>query len=58
MSLRNLNVTKTPKVLISKLSNSRIKNLFRKFEKNFEMKESFVVAISGGRDSLGLACLT
>ncbi len=58
MSLRNLNVTKTPKVLISKLSNSRIKNLFRKFEKNFEIKESFVVAISGGPDSLALAFLT
>ena len=58
MSLRNLNVTKTPKVLISKLSNSRIKNLFRKFEKNFEIKESFVVAISGGPDSLALAFLS
>ncbi len=58
MSLRNLNVIKTPKVLISKLSNSRVKNLFKKFEKNFEINESFIVAISGGPDSLALAFLT
>ena len=36
MNLRNLNVIKTPKALKSKFSNSRIKKLFKKFEKNFE----------------------
>ena len=58
MSLKNLNVIKTPKNLVSKLSNSKIKNLFRIFEKNFKIKESFAVAVSGGPDSLSLAFLT
>ncbi len=57
MSLKNLNVTKTPKNLISKLSNKRIKDLFKKFEKNFEINKSFAVAVSGGSDSLALAFL-
>mgnify|MGYP001943943250 CR=1 FL=1 len=58
MSLKNLNAIKTHKNLISKLSNKRINNLFKIFEKNFEIKESFVVAVSGGPDSLALAFLT
>ena len=58
MSLKNLNANKTPKNLISKLSNKRIKNLFELFEKNFDVKDSFAVAISGGPDSLALAFLT
>ena len=58
MSLKNLNVTKTPKNLVSKLSNNRIKNLFNIFEKNFRIKESFAIAVSGGPDSLALAFLT
>tara|TARA_B100001057_G_scaffold460410_1_gene511453 strand:- start:446 stop:1471 length:1026 start_codon:yes stop_codon:yes gene_type:complete len=58
MSLKNLNVTKIPKNLVSKLSNNRIKNLFKIFEKNFKIKESFAVAVSGGPDSLALAFLT
>ena len=58
MSLKNLNVIKTPKNLVSKLSNNKIKNLFRIFEKNFKIKESFAVAVSGGPDSLSLAFLT
>ncbi len=58
MSLKNLNVIKTPKNLISKLSNNRIKSLFKKFEKNFKISESFAVAVSGGPDSMALAFLT
>ena len=58
MSPKNLNVTKTPKNLVFKLSNKRIKNLFSIFEKNFKIKESFAVAVSGGPDSLALAFLT
>ena len=58
MSLKNLNANKTPKNLISKLSNKRIKNLFNIFEKDFEIEESFAVAVSGGPDSLALAFLT
>ena len=58
MSLKNLNAIKIPKSLISKLSNKRINNLFKIFEKNFKIKESFAVAVSGGPDSLALAFLT
>ncbi len=58
MSHKNLNVIKTHKNLISKLSNKRIKSLFKKFEENFEIEDSFAVAVSGGPDSLALAFLT
>ena len=58
MSLKNLNANKTPKNLILKLSNKRIKDLFKIFEKNFNIKEKFAVAVSGGPDSLALAFLT
>ena len=33
MSLKNLNATKIRKDLVSKLSNKRIQNLFKEFEK-------------------------
>tara|TARA_B100001057_G_scaffold347735_1_gene349045 strand:- start:1210 stop:2235 length:1026 start_codon:yes stop_codon:yes gene_type:complete len=58
MSPKNLNVIKTPKNLLSKLSNKRIKDSFKEFEKNFEIKENFAVAVSGGPDSLALAFLS
>ncbi len=59
MSLKNLNVTKIRKNLILKLSNKKIKTLFKQFEKNFDIgKEQFAVAVSGGPDSLALAFLT
>ena len=58
MSPKNLNVIKTPKDLVSKLSNNKIKNLFKLFKKNFKIKESFAVAVSGGPDSLALTFLT
>ena len=58
MSLKNLNAIKTHKNLISKLSNKKINNLFKIFEKNFQIHERFAVAVSGGPDSLALAFLT
>ena len=58
MSLKNLNVIKTHKKLFLELSNRKILNLFKEFENNFEVKESFAVAVSGGPDSLALAFLT
>ena len=39
MSPKNLNAIKIPKNLVSKLSNKRIKILFKLFESNFEIKE-------------------
>ena len=58
MSPKNLNVIKTPKDLVSKLSNNKINNLFKVFKKNFKIKKSFAVAVSGGPDSLALAFFT
>jgi len=58
MSLKNLNVIKTPKDLASKLSNNKINKLYKLFKKNFKIKESFAVAVSGGPDSLALTFLT
>ncbi len=58
MSPKNLNVIKTPKNLILKISNKKIKRLFNIFEKNFKIKEAFIVGVSGGPDSLALAFLT
>jgi tRNA(Ile)-lysidine synthase len=58
MSLKNLNVIKTPKNLRLKLSNKKIQKLFNAFEKNFHIQEAFIVAVSGGPDSLALAFLT
>ena len=58
MNLKNSNVIKTPKNLVSKLSNNKINNLFKVFKKNFKIKKSFAVAVSGGPDSLALAFFT
>ena len=58
MSLKNSNVTKIPKDLLTKLSNNKINNLFKVFKKNFKIKKSFAVAVSGGPDSLALAFFT
>jgi len=58
MSLKNLNAIKTPKNLRLKLSNKKIQKLLKAFEKNLNIKEAFVVAVSGGPDSLALAFLS
>jgi len=58
MSPRNLNVIKTPKNLLLRLSNKKIRKLYNIFENNFDIQEAFVVAVSGGPDSLALAFLT
>ena len=58
MSLKNLNVIKIPKILKDKLPNKRIGHLINLFEKEFNIQNSFVVAVSGGPDSLALAFLT
>jgi len=58
MNLKNLNVIKIPKVLKEKLSNKKIIRLYNIFEKDFNIHNSFITAVSGGPDSLALAFLT
>ena len=58
MSLKNLNAIKIPKNLRLRLSNKKIQRLFKIFEKNFNLRQNFIVAVSGGPDSLALAFLT
>ena len=59
MSLKNLSVrNKIPKKYKDKLSNQRINKIYRKFENSFNINNNFIVAVSGGADSLALAFLT
>ena len=58
MSLKNLNANKIPKILKEKLSNKKVIRLYNSFTKDFDTKESFMVAVSGGPDSMALAYLT
>ena len=58
MSLKNLNVSrKTHKFLLDKLKDSRTLQIYKKFESNLPVKKNFVVAVSGGPDSLALSFL-
>ena len=59
MSLKNLNVSKkTHKFLLKKLKDKRTFQIYKKFEKSLNLNENFVVAVSGGPDSLTLCFLT
>ena len=59
MSLKNLSVkTKIPKVLKNKLHNKKIGQIYKSFAKSLRIKENFIVAVSGGPDSLALAFLS
>ncbi len=59
MSLKNLNVsTKIPKLLKQYLKNKKINQIYKKFEKTLDINEGFIVAVSGGPDSLALAFLS
>jgi len=56
MSPKNLSVIKkNHKNLKNELNNKRISKIYKKFEKNFNLKKNFIVAVSGGPDSLALA---
>ncbi len=58
MSLKNLSARiKIPKLLQKKLDNKRITRIYKKFEKSLNIKKNFVVAVSGGPDSLALSFL-
>ena len=58
MSLKNLNVAKKiPKILKNNLKNQKINRIYKKFERNLNISENFIVGVSGGPDSLALAFL-
>jgi tRNA(Ile)-lysidine synthase len=58
MSLKNLSaIIKIPKLLQSKLDNKKVNQIYEKFEKSLNINQNFVVAVSGGPDSLALAFL-
>ena len=58
MSLKNLSVqNKTHKFLLSKLKNKRIAQIYNKFERFLSIDKDFIVAVSGGPDSLALSFL-
>ena len=58
MSHKNLSVKiKIPKLLKNKLNNKKIHQIYKRFEKSINVKEKFIVAVSGGPDSLALAFL-
>ena len=51
MSPKNLNVqNKTHKFLLDKLKDKRTLRIYKKFKKNFQIKKSAIVAVSGGSD--------
>jgi len=59
MSLKNLSVRKKiPSIYRSRLLNQKVNKIVKKFEKSFNLETNFIVAVSGGADSLALAFLT
>ena len=59
MSRKNSSViTKIPKLLKSKLNNKKINKIYKAFESSLRLNDDFLVAVSGGPDSLTLAFLS
>ncbi len=59
MSPKNLNASnKTHKFLLNQLKDKQIFQIYKKFEKDLKLNENFIVAVSGGPDSLALCFLS
>ena len=59
MSLKNSNVSKkTHKLLLNKLKDRRTLKIYKKFEGKLGINKNFIVAVSGGPDSLALSFLS
>ena len=59
MSLKNLSVTsKTHKYLFNCLRDQKVLEIYNQFERGFQCNHNFIVAVSGGPDSLALTFLT
>ena len=53
MSLKNLSAKiKIPKLLQNKLKNNKINQIYKRFENTLNIEENYIVAVSGGPDSL------
>ena len=58
MSLKNSSAkNKIPRLLKDHLNDKKINNIYKSFEKSLDTNKNFVVAVSGGSDSLALAFL-
>ena len=59
MSPKNLNVSKkTHKFILDKLKDKRTFQIYKKFETSLNINQNFLVAVSGGPDSLALSFLS
>ena len=59
MSPKNLNVlNKTHKILLNRLKDKQTFQIYKKFEKDLKLNKDFIVAVSGGPDSLALCFLS
>ena len=59
MSPKNSNASnKTHRFLLDKLKDKQTFQIYKKFEKNLNLNRPFIVAVSGGPDSLALCFLT
>ena len=59
MSPKNLNVSKkTHKFLLDKLKDKKTFQIYKKFETSLNVNQNFLVAVSGGPDSLALSFLS
>ena len=59
MSLKNLSArNKIPNIFKSNLKNKKISQIYKRFENSINLKKNFIVAVSGGPDSLALAFLS
>ncbi len=59
MSPKNLNaLNKTHKYLLNKLNDKRIARIYKRFESKINLNQNFIVAVSGGPDSLALTFLS
>jgi tRNA(Ile)-lysidine synthase len=58
MSPKNLNaLSKTHRLLLNKLKDKQTFEIYKKFENYLNISEDFIVAVSGGPDSLALSFL-
>jgi len=59
MSPKNLNVSnKTHRFLLNKLKDKETFQIYKKFEKDLNLNQDFIVGVSGGPDSLALSYLS